>query len=65
MRMRFMSIAVALLSACTTPLPGGSGAAGASSDTVRDCLIFLEELDHVVNVAGTRDGGEFRIAGFP
>ena len=69
MRMRFMqsaaAIAVTILSACTTPLPGGSGAVGASSDTVRDCMIFLEELDHVVDVASTRDGGEFRIAGFP
>jgi hypothetical protein len=55
--------ALALLSACaglpSTPL--GNQPAGAS----RECLVFLEELDRVVDVAGTRDGGEHRLAGFP
>ncbi len=33
--------------------------------SARDCLVFFEELDRVVHVAGSRDGGEYRVPGFP
>jgi hypothetical protein len=34
-------------------------------DASRECLDFLGELDRVIDVAGARDAGEYRIPGFP
>ena len=59
-----LSLALALLSACTT-LSGGADVGKALPAPARDCMVFLDELDRVVDIAGTRDGGEHRVAGFP
>jgi len=57
------AVAVLLLPACAG-LPSASPAAP-SPVSARDCLVFFDELDRVVHVAGSRDGGEHRVAGFP
>jgi hypothetical protein len=57
-------LALASLAACTT-LTGGVGGARAVTGPAGDCLVFLDELDRVVDLEGSRDGGEHRIAGFP
>jgi hypothetical protein len=66
-------LAAALLSACaglrTSPPATGAEPAVAQDVEppahVRDCMVFMEELDRVVHVAGTSDGGEYRVPGFP
>ena len=52
-----------LLPACATQQTGTPPPP--STVSARDCLVFFDELDRVVHVAGTRDGGEHRVAGFP
>ncbi len=56
-------VAALLLPACAGPQPAPPGAPTVVS--ARDCLVFFDELDRVVHVAGSRDGGEFRVPGFP
>ncbi len=57
--------ALALLSACAGLPPTLSGSQPTADGASRECLVFLEELDRVVHVANTRDGGEHRLQGFP
>ena len=53
-----------LLSACAAP-DGASRADAGARDASLECADFLGELDRVIDVAGVRDAGEHRIAGFP
>ena len=62
------SVCAALVAALL--LPGCAGPQSAppvapTAESARDCLVFFDELDRVVQVAGSRDGGEFRVPGFP
>src|SRR5690606_35909574 len=58
------ALAAALLSACAGPGGVGRVEDGATS-AARECLVFLGELDRVIDVSGARDAGEYRIPGFP
>lgn len=53
-----------VMSACAGPQPLVP-VPEAPAVSARDCLVFFDELDRVVHVGGSRDGGEHRIAGFP
>jgi hypothetical protein len=57
------ALAALLLPACASvePVPP----AAPLTVSARDCFVFFDELDRVVHVAGSRDGGEHRVAGFP
>ncbi len=57
------ALAAMLLPACASLEPAPSAAAPTVS--ARDCFIFFDELDRVVHVTGSRDGGEHRVPGFP
>ncbi len=63
---RAVSLALALvgLTACAG-LPGGSDSGSAVPATANECLVFLDEVNRVVDLAGVRDGADHRIAGFP
>ena len=58
-----------VLSACASlpaNAPVGQPAQPASpASPTDDCLIFMDALDRLVHVAGTQDGGEHRVPGFP
>ncbi len=63
---RAVSLALALsgLTACAA-LPGVPDSGPAVPATASDCLVFLDEVNRVVDLAGVRDGADHRIAGFP
>jgi hypothetical protein len=56
---------LALLGGCAGLQQGGAPRPTEPATSVRDCLVFLDELDRVVRLAGTRDGGEHHVDGFP
>ncbi|MBA3478689.1 MAG: hypothetical protein H0T52_09880 [Lautropia sp.] len=58
-------VALTMLAGCAGVPATGPGKLGEPARSAGDCLVFLEELDRVVHVAGTGDGGEHRVAGFP
>lgn len=58
------SISSLLIGGCAL-LPGHTGPDPAIAAPVRDCLTFLDELDRLADTTSVRDGGEFRVPGFP